>query len=80
MWGVKQTPTYLLLEAKLGEPLADFVQRLRDDERPWRYVARKLRDATGNTVAFSDERLRQWFTDAEDTEAIERGENPGAAA
>jgi hypothetical protein len=56
---MKQTPTALLLEAKLGEPLADFVTRHRDDERSWDYIARKLRDLTD--VTFSDEALRKWF-------------------
>ena len=62
MYPVKPTPTYLLLEAKLGEPLAPFVQRLRDDERSFPYIARKLRERTNNEVKFSDERLRQWFS------------------
>lgn len=58
---MKQTPMALLVEAKLGEPLADFVNKLRDDERTWAYIARKLRDRTA--VVFSDEALRQWFAD-----------------
>lgn len=58
---MKQTPTTLLLEAKLGEPLADFVLNLRRDERSWAYIARKLRERT--EVTFSDEVLRLWFSD-----------------
>jgi hypothetical protein len=58
---VKQTPTVLLLEAKLGEPLADFVRNLRADERSWAYIGRKLRERTD--VQFSDEALRLWFLD-----------------
>lgn len=58
---VKHTPTYLLLEAKLGEPLAPLVESLRADERSWPYIARKLRERTG--VDFTDEALRRWFTE-----------------
>jgi hypothetical protein len=65
---VKRSATYLLLEVKLGEPLADFVTRLRDDERPWSYIGRKLREATSNTVSFSDEALRKWFSTDECSE------------
>lgn len=64
MVDVKPTPTYLLLEAKLGEPLADYVTALREDERSWPYIARKLRERTNNEVAFSDEVLRQWFSES----------------
>lgn len=59
---MKKSATYLLLEVKLGEPLADFVTRHRDDERTWAYIARKLREATDDTVTFSVEALRKWFT------------------
>lgn len=60
---MKPTPTFLLLEAKLGEPLAEFVRRLRKDERTWDYIARTLRTRTSNTVRFSTEALRKWFAD-----------------
>lgn len=66
---MKQTPTALLVETKLGEPLADFVNNLRSDERSWDYIARKLRERTD--VTFSNEALRLWFTD-DATEAAER--------
>lgn len=56
---MKQTPTALLIEVKLGEPLADFVTRHRNDERTWDYIARKLREKTD--VTFSVEALRKWF-------------------
>jgi hypothetical protein len=59
---VKPTPTYLLLEAKLGEPLAPLVERMRADERSFSYIARKLRERTDHKVPFSDELLRKWFT------------------
>jgi len=75
---VKQTPTYLLLETKLGEPLAPLVERMRADERSFPYIARKLRERTNHEVAFSDESLRLWF--AEDLVAAERGETPASAA
>lgn len=61
MLPMKQTPMALLVETKLGEPLADFVTKLRDDDRSWPYIARKLRERT--EVAFSDEALRYWFTE-----------------
>lgn len=73
---MKQTPSYLLLEAKLGEPLAPLVERMRADERTWDYIARKLRERTSHEVTFSTERLRQWFS----VEAIERGETPASTA
>lgn len=63
------TPTYLLLEERLGEPLAPFVLALREDERSWPYIARKLAEKTGHTV--SDEVLRRWF--------VERSESGSAA-
>lgn len=62
--GVKPTPTYLLLEAKLGEPLAPLVERMRADERSFPYIARKIRELTNHEVTFSTERLRSWFSDA----------------
>lgn len=58
---MKRTPMALLVETKLGEPLAEFVNNLRADERSWTYIARKLRERT--EVAFSDEALRKWFED-----------------
>jgi hypothetical protein len=61
--GVKPTPTYLLLEAKLGEPLAPLVERMRADERSFPYIARKLRERTNHEVTFSTESLRQWFSE-----------------
>jgi hypothetical protein len=61
MLSMKQTPMALLVETKLGEPLADFVNTLRNDDRSWPYIGRKLRERTA--VAFSDEALRYWFAD-----------------
>lgn len=63
MLSMKQTPMALLVETKLGEPLADFVSRLRNDDRSWPYIANKLRDRTD--VAFSTQSLRDWFADAD---------------
>jgi hypothetical protein len=62
---VKPTPTYQLLEAKLGEPLAPLVERMRADERSFPYIARKLRELTNHEVRFSDEALRRWFEASE---------------
>jgi hypothetical protein len=58
---MKRTATAQLVELKLGEPLADFVKKLRSDERSWPYIARKLRERTD--VSFSVEALRKWFLD-----------------
>jgi len=58
---MKQTPTALLVELKLGEPLRDFVLGLRQDERSWPYIARKIKERT--EVAVSDDALRLWFVD-----------------
>jgi len=60
---MKQTPTFLLIEALIGEPLADLVRQLRRDERTWDYIARQLRTRTDNKVRFSTEALRKWFAD-----------------
>lgn len=60
---MKQTPTSLLLEVRLGEPLAEYVRRMRSDERTWDYIARSLRRATDGKVKFSVESLRTWFAD-----------------
>jgi hypothetical protein len=62
---MKRTATAQLVELKLGEPLEPFVVRLRNDERSWPYIARKLRERTGDTVPFSAEALRKWFLDHE---------------
>jgi hypothetical protein len=64
MLHVKQTPTNQLLEIKLGEPLAPLVEQMLADERSFPYIARKLRERTNNEVRFSDEALRQWFSDS----------------
>lgn len=60
---VKQTPTTALIEIKLGEPLAPFVERMLADERSYPYIARKIRERTNNEVTFSVEALRQWFAE-----------------
>lgn len=70
MYDMNPTPTYLLLELRLGEPLRDFVLALREDERGWPYIARKLADRTGHAV--TDETLRKWFADA-DAQRTEQG-------
>lgn len=70
MFLMKQTPTQLLMETRLGEPLGPYVLNLRADERTWRYIARHLADKTGHRV--SPEALRLWFG-AADAERIEQG-------
>lgn len=51
--------SYVLLEKAIGEPLVDYLGRLRDDERSWPYIARKVKEHTG--VEVSDESLRRWY-------------------
>jgi hypothetical protein len=63
MFPMKQTPTQLLMETRLGEPLAPYVLKLRADERTWRYIAKHLAEKTGHAV--TPEALRLWFGAAE---------------
>jgi hypothetical protein len=48
---MRPTPSQLLLEERLGEPLEPYVQKLRADERTWRWIARHLAEKTGHTVS-----------------------------
>lgn len=57
--GVTPPTTFQLLEKAIGEPLLDYLQAQREDERSWPYIARKLTERTG--VEISDESLRRWY-------------------
>lgn len=59
MVDMRPTPSQLLMEERLGEPLEAYVLKLRADERTWRYIARHLAEKTGHSV--SPESLRQWY-------------------
>ena len=56
---MRPTPSLLLIQDRLGEPLEPYVQRLRADERTWRYIARHLAQKTGHEV--TGEWLRRQF-------------------
>jgi hypothetical protein len=59
---MKQTPTTRSIQRRLGdEDLGALVRAMRNDERSWPYIARKLRERTD--VDFTVEALRQWFAD-----------------
>jgi len=49
--------TNVLIEKLLGEPLADYVKRHRDDERTWAWIARDLEARVG--VRYSREWVRR---------------------
>lgn len=61
------TPYYQLIETRLGRPLAEYVEELRNDERSWPYIARKIREQAD--VGVSDETIRLWFADSARTSA-----------
>lgn len=52
---------WLLIEARLGEPLREFVARQRGDEynASWRRISLRIRDKTGIDV--TAEALRSWL-------------------
>lgn len=62
-----RTRTYLLIEERLGRPLARYVSNARGAEaRPktsWHQIALSIHSATG--VAVTSETLRTWFAEAE---------------
>lgn len=62
--------TFILVEKALGEPLVEYLGALRDDERSWPYIAKRVAERTG--VEISDESLRRWylaFAPSDDAEA-----------
>lgn len=62
------SPLYRLIEAKLDEPLADFVARRRAPvprlvpDKSWREIVDEILDLTGERVG--EEAIRKWFVDA----------------
>jgi hypothetical protein len=62
-----RTPTYLLLENKLGRSLSRYVGAARKSQRSWNAIALELHKETG--VAVTSETLRQWFYDQSDKTA-----------
>ncbi len=65
------SPTYLLIEQRLGEPLAEFVAQRRPGTA-WRRIATELLVRTGVDVTY--ETVRTWFAAdearAEDPERV----------
>lgn len=45
------TPKRQLVEDRLGQPLAEYLQHMRDDDRSWRWIARKISEQTGIEVS-----------------------------
>lgn len=54
--------TYLLLEERLGEPLAGYVEASRAGGLSWNAIARDLHERT--KVGVTSETLRIWFFDS----------------
>lgn len=53
------TPTALLIQERLGAPLATYVAERRNQGQSWNAVARALYDDTG--IAVTSETLRNWY-------------------
>lgn len=70
---MRQPTSYLLLEKAIGEPLHEYLRKLREDERTWTYIARAIKRRTG--IEVSDETLRRWHRDV-----TERADATGNAA
>ncbi len=51
--------TATLISTAIGEPLADYVKRHREDDRSWQWIADNLSEKTG--VRYSRELLRRWY-------------------
>lgn len=45
------TPKQQLLEDRLGQPLDQYVRQLRDDDRSWRWIAKRITAQTGIPVS-----------------------------
>ena len=60
--------TFQLIERAIGEPLIGYLGALRNDERSWPYIARKLQERTG--VEVSAESLRRWYVAFADAERV----------
>ena len=66
-----------LLEIKLGESLADYVEARRQPRLSWRQLARKLEQETG--VSVSHETLRNLFNEREAADEASADEATGVA-
>jgi hypothetical protein len=55
----KQTRSYQLIEARLGQPLAEHVASRRETGVSWEQIARELDKTTG--VPISGQAVRTWF-------------------
>lgn len=58
----RPSPTYQLIEQKLGEPLDQFVAKRRPGTA-WRLIAMEIYERTDIDITY--ESLRTWFTDPE---------------
>jgi hypothetical protein len=59
---VRPTPKLQLIETAIGEPILDYLDRLRKDDRSWPYIARVIAQRT--EIEISDEWLRVWYLEA----------------
>lgn len=59
------TPTQLLAETLLCEPLDQWVFERRGAGLSWRSIAQELRTCTEGKVAVNRETLRSWYREAE---------------
>ncbi len=59
----KPTPTYLLLEERLGRPLDRRVVKARGQGQSWNQIARALDHDTG--IAVTSQTLRNWFPEVD---------------
>lgn len=55
------SPSIRLAEVVLGQDLGEWVQDLRNDERSWSYIARKLAEKTNEQVTLSGSYLRRLY-------------------
>lgn len=46
-----KTPKQQLVEDRLGQPLQEYLIALREDDRSWRWIARKISEQTGIEVS-----------------------------
>lgn len=74
---LRQLADFLLRE-KGG--LEDFVQRRRADGRSWRVIARDLYLATEGQADVSNETLRGWFPELDETAPAASDSDAGTAA
>lgn len=54
------TPTQLLIEARLGQPLDRFVSQLRSKDWSWDEIAAELRER-GGVPTLNGESVRRWY-------------------